>query len=96
MYASAPSPEELAIAGLTEDDFGGGAEIWPENLPAYEAFNAMATQWRVGMGGATGLDYGAIPVVLRLQGVPRADWPALFADLRTMESAALQAMSAQK
>lgn len=92
MYTSAPSAEELAVAGLTEEDFDSGAEIWPENLPAYEAFSALRTQWRVGMSGATGLDYSVVPVVLRLQGVPRADWPQLFEDLRVMESAALQAM----
>lgn len=55
-------------------------------------FNALGTQWRIGMGGATGLDYNAVPVVLRLQGVPRSDWPQLFDDLRVMEGAALQAM----
>ncbi len=44
------------------------------------------------MGGATGLDYNAVPVVLRLQGVPRADWSQLFEDVRVMEGVALQAM----
>lgn len=92
MYTSAPSPAELAAAGLTEADLDNGAEIWPENLQAYKAFSALATQWRVGMASATGLDYNAIPTVLRLQGVPRADWPDLFEDLRVMESAALSAM----
>ncbi|MEX5744650.1 DUF1799 domain-containing protein [Massilia sp. X63] len=80
------------MAGLTEDDLGGGAEIWPENLRSYELFNALATQWRIGMGGQAGLDYNVVPVVLRLQGVPRAEWPELFADVRVMEAAALQAM----
>lgn len=93
MYTPAPSAEELATAGLTEDDFAGEAvEIWPENLPAYEAFNALGTQWRIGMGGATGLDYTTVPVVLRLRAVPRTEWPHLFEDLRVMESAALEAM----
>lgn len=92
MYTSAPSAAELAAAGLTEDDLDSGAEIWPENLQAYEAFSALRTQWRVGMAGATGLDYNVVPAVLRLQGVPRADWSQLFEDLRVMESAALQAM----
>lgn len=92
MYTSAPSAAELAAAGLTEDDLDIGADIWPENLQAYELFSALRTQWRVGMAGATGLDYNAVPTVLRLQGVPRADWPQLFEDLRVMESAALQAM----
>ncbi|WP_292041438.1 DUF1799 domain-containing protein [Massilia sp. UBA6681] len=92
MYTSAPSAAELAAAGLTEDDLDIGADIWPENLQAYELFSALRTQWRVGMAGATGLDYNAVPTVLRLQGVPRADWSQLFEDIRVMESAALPAM----
>lgn len=55
-------------------------------------FITSATQWRVGMSGATGLDYGALPTVLRLTGVPRADWPQVFDDLRLMEDAALAQM----
>lgn len=82
----------MEAAGLTEDDFDMGAEIWPENLQAYELFSALRTQWRVGMGGATGLDYNVVPAVLRLQGVPRVDWPQLFEDIRVMESTALAAM----
>lgn len=92
MYTSAPSAAELAAAGLTEDDFDAGVEIWPENLLAFQVFSALGTQWRVGMGGATGLDYNAVPVVLRLQGVPRGEWPQLFEDVRTMEAAALAVM----
>lgn len=56
------------------------------------AFIAMATQWRAGPGGATGLDYGAVPVVLRLQGVPRGQWPGVFDDVRVMEAEALAVM----
>lgn len=82
----------MAAAGLTEEDFAQGVEVWPENLQAFQVFSALGTQWRIGMGGATGLDYNAVPTVLRLQGVPRAEWPQLFEDLRVMESAALQAM----
>jgi hypothetical protein len=50
---------------------------------------AMGTQWRVGMGGATGLDYGVLPHVLRLVGVPKREWPRVFDDLRVMEAAVL-------
>ncbi|AWL04226.1 DUF1799 domain-containing protein [Massilia oculi] len=93
MYTSAPSAEEMAAAGLAAEDYAGEVvEIWPENLLAYDVFAALGTQWRVGMGGATGLDYAAVPVVLRLKGVLRAEWTQLFEDLRVMESAALQTM----
>lgn len=52
-------------------------------------FEAMGTQWRVGPGGPVGLDYGVFPAVLRLEQIPRADWPEAFDMLRIMEAAAL-------
>lgn len=50
----------------------------------------MGTQWRVGMAGAIGLDYAALPAVMALSRIPEADQPEVFADLRVMESAALK------
>ena len=52
----------------------------------------MDTQWRVGVGGATGLDYGALPMVLRFLGVKRAEWSAVWDSVRVMERAALEEM----
>lgn len=59
-------------------------------------FIAMMTQWRIGMSGATGLDYNAIPVVMRLVGVPAAERADVFEGVRTMEDAALTYMQAKK
>lgn len=56
----------------------------------------MATQWRAGMGGATGLDYAALPSVMQMVGIPRKKWPELFEDIRTMEAAALNHMHKKK
>lgn len=56
----------------------------------------MGTQWRIGMAGATGLDYAALPPVMRLVGVSRKDWPDVFEGVRVMESAALQTMHKKK
>lgn len=68
-----------------------GFEIWPDNAPVIQAFCSLSTQWRLlaGISGAMyqGLDYQAIPVVLRLLNLP--DTPDLFNDLRAMELAAL-------
>lgn len=81
------------MAGLTLEDLAADpVEIWPENVQAYELFCAMDTQWRIGMAGPTGLDYAALPMALRMIGAARADWQQLMADIRVMESAALQAM----
>jgi hypothetical protein len=71
-------------------------DIWPDNVHAVNAFVAMSTQWRVGMSGATGLDYTALPGVLRLTGIPRADWPGVFDGIRVMEDTALETMRKQK
>jgi len=44
------------------------------------------------MGGPIGLDYNALPVVFRMNGVARNDQPELFECLRVMESEALSLM----
>lgn len=91
------TPETLSNAaaawGFTEEDMAAPpVGIWPDNMDAVKVFAAMGTQWRTGMGGATGLDYGVLPSVFRLTAVPRADWPDVFDDLRVMEGAALVEM----
>lgn len=67
-------------------------EIWPDNALAVEVFLALSTQWRVGMAGAVGLDYNAIPFVMRTLGIPHAQRPGVFESLRIMEDAALATM----
>ena len=57
----------------------------------------MQTQWRMGGGGMggsvpTGLDYPALRAVMQLLDVPEADRVQVFADVRVMEGAALDAM----
>jgi len=92
MYEAGPTDDELAIAGLTRDEVATSVEIWPDNYQAYLLFCTMDTQWRIGMSGPTGLDYAALPMALRMIAAPRTDWQQLMADVRVMESAALQAM----
>lgn len=82
----------LAAMGLTPETRPGDADVSvdEDNAHSVEVFAAMMTQWNVGMNGATGLRYEALPVALRIAGVPRADWPAVFGDLRIMEAAAME------
>ena len=54
----------------------------------------MRTQWRVGFGGAYGLDYNALPVVMDLQNVTDREW--VFEGLRVMEDEALREMHKDK
>lgn len=67
-------------------------QIWPDTAAALALFTRLGTQWRIGMGGATGLDYTAVSAVLTRQRLPPAEEDALFEDIRVMESAALAAM----
>lgn len=54
-------------------------------------FVCLSTQWRMSpTGHLIGLDYAAIPAVLELLDLPRAERAELFSDLRVMEHAALK------
>lgn len=61
--------------------------MWEENWPALEMFMRVQTQWRVGMNGLTGLDYGAVAWLLKLYEVE--DQRSLLEDLQVMEGAVL-------
>jgi hypothetical protein len=71
-------------------------EVWPDNVEAVNVFVAMGSQWRAGVNGATGLDYGALPEVWRRVRVPPARRDEVFDDLRTLEDAALSFMRMQR
>ncbi len=89
------STEELAAFGLLPSDLAAEeVEVWPENWPSALAFNSMLTQWRMGFSGPIGLDYTALPVVLRLQRIPHKQWSQIFEDVQIMEHEALESMRA--
>lgn len=67
-------------------------EVWPENYLSLQVFEAMGTQWRVGISGPTGLDYTVLPIVMRQMQVPKKERRQLFDDIRVMEGAALKVM----
>ncbi|AZC19539.1 hypothetical protein C4K40_4158 [Pseudomonas sp. CMR5c] len=77
----------LTLADIPEEE----VEIWPDLWPAFLLFEAMNTQWRVGPGGASGLDYAAIPPTALMLGIKRRDLKKIFPDLRVMEAEALAA-----
>ncbi len=85
--------EELSAWGLQVSDYAAETvDVWPENWEAVQVFEALLSQWRMGFNGPIGLDYAAIPVVLRLRGVARKVWRQIFDDIRIMERAALDSM----
>ena len=67
--------------------------MYPENLLALRVYQVLQSQWRVGMSGATGLDYGALPVVEDYLGIPRPQRRDVFEALQTIEYAYLSAVA---
>ncbi|AHG22202.2 hypothetical protein Z042_23280 [Chania multitudinisentens RB-25] len=62
-------------------------EVWPCVWPTFQVFRSLATQWRTGMSGVTGLDYNCLPWLMKLHGVE--DEATALLDIRIMESVAL-------
>ena len=91
MYASTPTEAELDGTGFTLADYADEEpyEIWPENMPALNLFNTLSTQWIVGPGGPTGLNY--IPLFNRLDRLKLSDqdYEWMFSDIQAIESEVL-------
>lgn len=56
---------EVAMPDAPPPDDGEVCHLWPENLLPWECWHSVQTQWRIGMGGATGLDYTAVLAYLK-------------------------------
>lgn len=67
-------------------------EIYPDNARTVALFIDMLTQWRVGVNGATGLDYNVIPMLFKLRRVKKKHRNDVFDGLKVMERAALEAI----
>ena len=68
-------------------------EVWPDAWQAIRVFEALSTQWRLGPGGPSGLDYTSIPAAAEMLGIKRIWLEEIFPDLRVMESEALSVMA---
>jgi hypothetical protein len=68
--------------------------LLPEAEPVIDLYAAVQTQWRVGMAGATGLDYAGVEAAARLRGTPMD--PETFSGLQVCEHAALTAMAERR
>ena len=89
MYASGPSDKELEAFGLAREDVMDNSvvEIWEENWVPFLIFKDLVRQWRIGMGGPTGLDYNTLYSTMTLMNVIKP--LDMLDDIRLMESAAL-------
>lgn len=68
---------------------------WPDNLAALYLFQYMRTQWRTGMGGPTGLDYGVLFRKMDRMGLSPDEYEQLECDIQVMEVAALNCIFAK-
>jgi hypothetical protein len=90
LYEADTNTHQAGLFGLSleeipvEDVF-----IWDINLPAFNVFCSLMTQWRVGVNGATGLDYNVIPAVGKMMGYKQKQINEMFADIQLMENEAL-------
>lgn len=77
----------LAEAGGAQPDVFG---IWPGNLEAWGLFMDLKTQWRQRpFGGVCGLDYSALPAIMKLRGIKRRRRGRMLDEIQAMEEAAL-------
>lgn len=85
----------MRALGINPADYGDedAIEIWPENIQAVNFFiEYCSTQWRTGMGGATGLDYTAVIAALQFAEADKE----VFEQVRCIERGALDAMSERR
>lgn len=95
------SPQDaatMAFMGLSPDLVSAPKplELWAENASAVALFQAVCTQWRMGPGGAIGLDYAVLPLVLRQLALRGRAAREAFAGLQTMEAEALAWLEQQR
>lgn len=74
-------------------DAGEVAWLWPCNREAWIHWQEVQTQWRVGMAGATGLDYAGVRAYLH-ELSPKKRWRReMFAAIRAAERGHLEGMA---
>lgn len=71
-------------------------EVFEENLPVFDLFCYMSTQWLIGPGGATGLNYMVAHHKLDREKLDPEEYETRMEGLRIMEQAALTAMREQQ
>lgn len=87
-------PEDQ-IAAIVPEQAPIHFEVWEENWQVLTIFLQVQTQWRAGMSGLIGLDYGAVAWVLKLVAAEDQHL-ALLEDLQIMERAVLSIIAKQE
>lgn len=71
------------------------AYLWPCNVDTWRHWQALQTQWRAGMGGATGLDYAGVKAYLDEQGLKKTARREVFDGIQAAERGTLDAWAEQ-
>ena len=91
LYWKRPTAAEVAEFGCRPEDYPEpDVQAWPEAWPSIQLFARNSTQWRVGMGGPVGLDYGVIHHELDRMALAPDEYEQTLAYLRVIEQAALE------
>lgn len=77
---------------MTEADLTDEVEVWEEHHQVFNLFMSLGTQWRIGMSGATGLDYNVLFHKMDRMGLDPNEYAQLEADIQVMEREALSTM----
>lgn len=88
----------MGALGLTREDYDEDdvVPIWPDNWEPVIFFKRdLMGQWRLGPGGAVGLDYNVLPFLLRLRRIPRSQWEDVIDAVQIMEDEALRVFAEQ-
>jgi hypothetical protein len=93
MYDQGATKHSAGLFGLSLEELPDEIiPIWDMNYNTFRMFDALRTQWRVGMGGAIGIDYGVIRDVGKMLGLKNKEINEMFPDLQVMENEALITM----
>lgn len=89
--------QHIAALGLLDQPAGERvAYLWPDNVLAWNCWQGVQTQWRVGMGGATGLDYAGVRAFLDEQQLAGDERREVFAGIQACERATLDVWAEQR
>lgn len=93
LFGSRPDAAVLGAFGLRESDFERETiGVWPCNQRAVDLFLSIQTQWRMGPGGAVGLDYGVLYHKLDRMDLSPREYDRIEDQVRTIEFEALAVM----
>lgn len=89
--------QHIAALGLLDQpDDERVVYLWPDNVLAWRCWQGVQTQWRVGMGGATGLDYAGVRAFLDEQQLAGDERRDVFAGIQACERATLDVWAEQR